>query len=74
MSHRRVGGDGFNVVVGFVLGWGDVAGSGQDLAVGASVVVPVDVFEGGELDVVEAGPWALAVDEFPFVEPVETFD
>jgi len=35
------------------------------------VVEPVDVSEGGELDVFEAVPGALRADEFPFVEAVE---
>jgi hypothetical protein len=41
-------------VVGFERGWCGVAGAGFDLAVKAPVVEPVDVGEGGELDVVEA--------------------
>jgi hypothetical protein len=35
------------------------------------VVEPVDVAEGGELDVVEAFPGALGVDQLPLVETVE---
>jgi len=43
------------VVTGFVGGWGDERStSGQDLAVAASVVELVYVFEGGEVDVCEA--------------------
>jgi len=38
------------------------------------MVEPVDVGEGGELDVFEAAPWSVAVDEFPFVEAVERLD
>ena len=37
----------------------------------ASVVEPVDVFEGGEFDVAGAAPGHAAVGEFPFVGPVE---
>jgi hypothetical protein len=35
------------------------------------VVEPVDVLEGGELDVVEAPPWSVPTDEFGLVETVE---
>ena len=35
------------------------------------MVEPVDVAEGGELDVVEAPPRSLWVDELPLVEAVE---
>ena len=59
------------VVGGLVLGRGDVAGIVGDAAVEASVVEPVDVGEGRELDVVEATPGALPVDQLPLVEPVE---
>ena len=45
-----------------------------DLAVQATVVEPVDIGEGGELDIVEAPPRSLRVDQFPFVEPVEALD
>ena len=62
---------GLTVVGGFELGWGGVAGVVGDLAVEASVVEPVDVGHGCELDVVEPTPGALAVDQFPLVEPVE---
>jgi hypothetical protein len=62
-------------VVGcFERGGGGEAGAGFDLAVEASVVEPVDVGEGRELDVVESPPWALFVDEFPLVEAVEALD
>ena len=40
----------------------------------APVVVPVDVFEGGELDVAESLPRPAWVDQLPFVEAVERFD
>jgi hypothetical protein len=43
----------------------------RDLAVKAAVVEPVDVLEGGELDIVEAAPWSLAADELGLVETVE---
>jgi hypothetical protein len=55
------------VVVGFELGGWDHS----DAAVESAVVEPVDVFEGGELDVVETAPGAVPVDEFPLVQPVE---
>ena len=42
------------VVSGFVFGRWDH----PNRAVEASVVEPVDVFEGGELDVIEAPPWS----------------
>lgn len=58
-------------MVGFEAGGCREAGAGFDLAVEAAVVEPVDVLEGGELDVVESLPGAAAVDEFPLVEPVE---
>ena len=50
---------------------GDVGVVVCDLAVEPSVVEPVDVAQGGELDVIEPLPWALGVDEFPLVEAVE---
>jgi len=59
------------VVGGLERRGGGEAGAGFDLAVEATVVEPVDVFEGGELDVVEAAPRTLRVDELPLVEPVE---
>ena len=59
------------VVQGFELGRGGVGVVVGDLAVEAAVVEPVDVGHGRELDVVEASPWSLPVDEFPLVEPVE---
>ena len=37
----------------------------------SAVVEPVDVAEGGELDVVEALPRTLGVDQLPFVEGIE---
>ena len=46
-------------MVGFECCWGGEAGAGLDLAVEASVVEPVDVGEGRELDVVEAAPGAF---------------
>ena len=70
MGHSRVGWDGLTVMGGFECGWGGVAGAGFDLAVEAPVVEPVHVGKGGELDVFEALPRGLFVDEFPFVEPV----
>ena len=40
----------------------------------ASVVVPVDVFEGGELDVALSPSRAARVDELPFEQAVEALD
>ena len=59
------------VVDGFELCWGDVGVVLGDLAVKPAVVEPVEVAERGELDVVEALPRALRVDELPLVEAVE---
>ena len=56
------------VVVGFVGGCRE-PWAGFDLAVEAPVVEPVEVGEGGELDVVETAPGAFRVDQFPLVEP-----
>jgi len=56
---------------GFEGGRGGAAGTVGDLAVQASLVEPVDIGEGGELDVLQPGPRALGVDELPLVEPVE---
>ncbi len=55
------------VVVGFCFGRGHVA----DLGVEAAVVEPLDVGEGGELDVLRVAPRALGFDELVLVEPVE---
>jgi hypothetical protein len=49
----------------FELGGWDEA----ELAVESLVVEPVDVFEGGELDVVEATPGSSPADELGLVEP-----
>ena len=43
----------------------------EPLALEATLVEPVDVGEGGELDIGEALPGAVAVDELPLVEPAE---
>ena len=56
---------GLTVVVVFELGGRDA----PELAVKSTVVEPVDVFEGGELDVIEAVPWTSATDELGLVEP-----
>jgi hypothetical protein len=62
------------IVVGVLVGGrGGVAGAGGDGAVEAAVVEPVDVFQGGELDVADTRPGAVVVDEFPLVEAVERF-
>ena len=56
-------------MVGFVVGWRDAA----EVVVDASVVEPVDPFEGGEFDVVEPAPRALVPDKFGLVEAVDGF-
>ena len=61
MGHGLGGCEVLTVVAGLVVGGGGVARSVEDLAVAASVVEPVDVFEGGELDVVEASPLSMTV-------------
>ena len=55
------------VVVGFELGGWDASEFVEE----SSVVEPVDPFEGGELEVVEAAPWSFVADEFGLVEPVD---
>lgn len=55
---------GVMVVVGLCFDGGDVA----DLAVEAAMVIPVDVFAGGELDSVEVSPWAVTSDQFSLVQ------
>jgi IS30 family transposase len=37
----------------------------------SSIVEPVDPFEGGELDRLEAAPWAASPDDLGFVEPID---
>ena len=59
------------VVGGLELRRGDVGVVVGDLAVETPVVEPVDVAQGGVLDVVEALPGALGVDQLPLVETVE---
>jgi hypothetical protein len=59
------------VVDGLELCWGDVGVVLSDLAVEPAVVEPVDVAEGGELDVIEAPPRSLGVDQLPLEEAVE---
>ncbi len=63
----RLGWTVVTVVVIFVLGGWDVSYGFED----ATVVEPVDPFQGGVLDVVESSPWSLSVDEFGFVEAVD---
>jgi hypothetical protein len=60
-----------NVVGGFELGRCGVAGVVGDLAVKVSVVEPVDVGHRRELDIIDAAPRPLRVDEISLVEPVE---
>ena len=50
----------------FGFGWRDPAGV---VVVDASVVEPVDPFQGGELEVLEASPGAAVADELGLVEP-----
>ena len=52
------------VVVGFVFGGWDVPDGFED----ATVVEPVDVFEGGELDVFKVFPGSFDSDQFGLVE------
>lgn len=71
MSRTLGGYDALTVVVGVEGDRGGVASIVGDLAMEPAVVDPVDVAESGELDVVEAAPGAVALDELPLVEPVE---
>jgi len=64
---------GLTVVESLELCRGDIAVVVDDLAMQAPVVEPVDVAQGGELNIVEPLPWSLAVDELPFVKAVEGF-
>jgi hypothetical protein len=57
------------VVVGFELGGWDATVVFEE----ASVVEPVDPFEGGEFEVVEAAPRSFVADKLGFVEPVHRF-
>ena len=57
------------VVVGFELGGWDAAVVFEE----ATVVEPVNPFEGGELEVVESAPWSFVADELGLVEPVDRF-
>ena len=66
-----MGGNVLTVEVGFE-GCGDgVSGNRGDLAVKAPIIEPVEVLQGGELDIGDAGPWCFQVDQLPLVEPVE---
>jgi hypothetical protein len=59
LSHHCLSGDIVTVEGGFVGCWGgELAAAVEDLAVASPVVEPVDVLEGGELDVLEALPMA----------------
>jgi hypothetical protein len=71
LGERLGGGLALTVVGGLELRRGDVGVVVGDLAVEPAMVEPVDVAEGGELDVVESLPRCLRVDELPFVEAVE---
>ena len=69
MSPGLVGWDVLTVVEIFELCWRDVA----ELAEQAAVVEPVDPFEGGEFEVVEAPPGALVANQFGLVGPEHRF-
>ena len=67
LSPGHFGRDCLKIVVGLELcGW-DVA----EFAEESSVVEPVDPFEGGELQVLEAAPRSLVAHEFGLVEAVD---
>ena len=57
------------VVVGFSFGGWDVPDGFED----ATVVEPVDVFEGGELDVFKVFPGSFDSDQFGLVEADDRF-
>ena len=61
------------VVGRFELCWRDVGVVLGYLTVQPAVVEPVDVAEGGELDVIKTSPRPLGIDELPLVEAVEGF-
>ena len=52
------------MIVGFLFGGWDVTDRFEQ----AAMVVPVHVFEGGVLDVVEVPPWSPIVDQLRFVQ------
>jgi len=56
-------------VVGFVFGGWDVSDGAEE----ATVVEPVDPFEGGELDVFESFPRSLPTDDFGLEQPDDGF-
>ncbi len=62
-------GVGLTVVAVFELRWRDAAEFVEE----AAVVEPVDPFEGGEFEVVEAAPGACVADEFGLVESDDRF-
>jgi hypothetical protein len=57
------------VVVDLVFGWWDT----PKFVVDASVVVPVDPLEGGELETVEASPGSFVTDKLGLVETEDRF-
>ena len=57
------------IVAGLVFGGWD----SSEFVEEASVIEPVDPFECGEFEVVEAFPWSLVSDEFGLVEPDDRF-
>ena len=60
---------GLTVVEVFELRWRDAAEFLEE----AAVVEPVDPFEGGEFEVVDAAPGAFVSNEFGLVEPDDRF-
>jgi len=57
------------VVVGFVFGGWDVSDRSEE----SGGVEPVDPFQGGVFDVVEASPGSSLADDFGLVEPDDGF-
>ena len=53
------------MVQGFEVGWWQVGGAG----VQAAVVVPVDVLQSGDLDLVAGLPWTLGLDQLGLEQP-----
>src|SRR5918993_1459720 len=57
------------MVEGFVLGWTPTA----QRIVEATVVPPIDPFQGGQLDLLDAPPGSAAFDQLGLEEPVDGF-
>ena len=58
-----------NVVGGFRLGGRDVADGLEQ----APIVIPIDPFEGGELDALKGAPWTAPMDHLGLEEPDHGF-